>query len=336
MLGSRRGPILMTVVGVLLAACAGTPWPFDGPAATTAASATATPSPSPDVSLGTTGRPIVIALPPSRDGTGALAAGEAMAEALASATSLSWEVRVPASYAEAVEDMCAARIDLAWLSPLGMALASRMNCGDVLLGTLRRDETGTPRTTYGTQILVRSDSGIADIGGLRGRAFVFAGQHSLAGRLFPAMAIEEQGGEPPSTFFSSVLVVESEREAVLALYEGRVAGAATSIDAREELKPERPDVLERTKRIWTGGPIPNDVIGVRSGVPATVRDRVRDALLEHSRSEAGKRFHEHFGTLGFDLVDRAILESVLVRAHTAALDLEEELRRTPRPETTGR
>src|SRR3546814_14797009 len=47
-------------------------------------------------------------------------------------------------------------------------------CADVMLGTLRKDETGALSTTYKSQILVRADSGITDIKGLKGKKFAFS------------------------------------------------------------------------------------------------------------------------------------------------------------------
>src|SRR5437762_545592 len=165
MLRTLRVPFgLALALGLIVAACGGSSQPNTqaSPGAPTAAAAK-TPR------LGSFDRPIVMAFVPSQDTAKVTASGKAIAASLEKATALKWDVKVPTSYAATIEGMCAGQIDVAWLAPLAYVTASQKNCADVMLASIRNDETGKPSTTYNSQILVRSDSGINSLKDLKGK-----------------------------------------------------------------------------------------------------------------------------------------------------------------------
>src|SRR3990170_663109 len=230
-----------------------------------------------------------MAFVPSQDTARVTASGKAIAASLETSTGLKWDVTVPTSYAATIEGMCAGQIDIAWLAPLSFALAKQRNCADVMLSSLRKDETGKLSTTYNSQILVRTDSGINDIKGLKGKKFAFSDPLSTSGRLFPTIAVKEQGGEDPKTFFSETIFAGGHDKAVIALYQGTVDGAASFIDVRTNLVKTFPDIMEKTKRIFEAGPIPNDTVSVRKNFPAELRTKIATAILDYAKTEDGTK-----------------------------------------------
>src|SRR3989338_7497419 len=275
----------VTVAALIVSACGGAAQP----GAPTTAPTTA-PTAAPTQALGTADRPIVMAFVPSQDTARVTASGKAIAASLETSTGLKWDVTVPTSYAATIEGMCAGQIDIAWLAPLSFALAKQRNCADVMLGTLRKDESGKLSTTYNSQILVRTDSGINDIKGLKGKKFAFSDPLSTSGRLFPTITVKNETGEDPKTFFSETIFAGGHDKAVIALYQGTVDGAASFIDARcgaavctaesGGLVKTFPDILTKTKVIATAGPIPNDTVSIRKNFPAELRDKIQTALID--------------------------------------------------------
>ena len=342
MLKRLRGPFgVVTVAALIVAACGGTAQPAAPSAAPTAAPPTAAPTQA----LGTTDRPIVMAFVPSQDTARITASGKAIAASLKTSTGLEWDVTVPTSYAATIEGMCAGQIDVAWLAPLSFALASQRNCADVMLGTLRKDDKGVLSTTYNSQILVRSDSGINDIKGLKGKKFAFSDPLSTSGRLFPTVLVKEQTGEDPKTFFSETIFAGGHDKAVIALYQGTVDGAASFIDARcgaavctadsGGLVKTFPDILTKTKVIATAGPIPNDTVSIRKNFPAELRDKIQTALIDYAKTDAGKTALKSLYNIdGLDKVDPKVFDSVIEAAKLAGLDLEGEAKKTARPVAT--
>jgi phosphonate transport system substrate-binding protein len=329
-LDGLRGPLgVVTVAALIVAACSGTAQP-GAPAPTTA------PTAAPTQALGTADRPILMAFVPSQDTARITASGKAIAASLETATGLKWDVRVPTSYAATIEGMCAGQIDVAWLAPLSYVLANSKNCADVMLASLRKDETGKLSTTYQSQILVRADSGINDIKGLKGKKFAYVDPLSASGTLYPIVTIKQQTGEDPKTFFSSTIFAGGHDKAVLELYQGRVDGAASFIDVRDTLKATFPDIMEKTKRISTAGPIPNDTVSVRRNFPAELRTKIEDALLAYAQTDAGKVALK--GLYGIDGLGKAVHANytpIIEAAAIAGVDLQKEAEKTARPVATA-
>lgn len=326
MLRTLRGPLGWALTAVMIfAACGG---------GTGAPSTQGTQAPS-GPRLGSFDRPIVMAFVPSQDTARVTSSGKAIAASLEKATALKWDVKVPTSYAATIEGMCAGQIDVAWLAPLSFALAADRNCAEVMLGTLRKDETGKLSTTYQSQILVRSDSGITDLKGLKGKKFAFSDPLSTSGRLFPTIAIQKATGEDPKTFFSQTIFAGGHDKAVLALYQGTVDGAASFIDVRDGLEKTFPDIKTKTKQISTAGPIPNDTVSVRKAFPADLHDKIQAALLEYAKSADGqKALKSLYNIDGLDKVDPKVFDTVREAAKLAGLDLAKEAEATARPVPT--
>src|SRR5439155_7132337 len=139
----------------------------------------------------------------------------------------------PTSYAAQIGSMCSGQTDIAAIAPLAMNLMLDKGCGTPILGALRKDEKGQLATTYNAQILVRSDSGINDLNGLKGKKFAFVDPISASGYVYPTLVVKQKTGQEPKTFFSQTIFAGGHPQAALAVYNKQVDGAATFIDARD-------------------------------------------------------------------------------------------------------
>jgi len=272
-------------------------------------------------------RPIVLAAVPFAD-AGRLTAGvTAIAAAMEQATGLSWKVTIPSSYAATVEAMCAGQIDIAFLAPLAYALAADKGCADVMLASMFGQSA-----TYNGQILVRSDSGITDLKGLRGKRFAFVDPLSASGSLYPALLVKQQGGEEPKTFFRETVFAGGHDKAILALVGGSVDGAASFIDARDAMEKTFPDIKQRTTVIAKTPDIPNDNVSSRKTLPAEVRAKVTEALSAYSTTDAGKKMlKDTLGIDGYKVVGNDFYESVREAVRIAGVDLGTYAKRTAAP-----
>lgn len=312
---------------LLVAAC----FPISAPAPTSPPpAATATQR-----VIGGAARPIVIAFMPSADPAD-IEGARAVAGALEAGTGLRWEASVPASFADAIDGMCAGQVDLALLSALALVHAADRNCGTVLLGALRPDGSGRLATTHSGQLLVRRGSGFADLDSLRGRAIAFSDRSSPAGHLFVKLLVREATGEEPQTFFSESIFSGGDAAAVTALYRGTVDAAAARTGVRREMAEELPDILEVTERIATVGPVPNEVVAIRVGFPAALRDEISAALAAYAGTPAGRdALAALYGIEGLDGVDGTLFDRLREAATLAEVDLADEAARTARPAPTA-
>jgi len=314
----RLGWALAAVV--LIASCGGTSTPGGS-----------TPAPSKTVRVGSFDRPIVFAFTPSADVARITASGNAIASALASATGLRWKVTVPTSYAAEIESVCAGQTDIAAIASLQMTLLLDKQCGTPILASLRKDEKGQLATTYNSQILVQTASGINDLNGLKGKSFAFVDPISASGYLFPALLVKTKTGQDPKTFFSSTIFAGGHDKAALAVYRGDVAGAATFNDVRTNAGMPA-DIMQKTKVIDAAGPIPNDGVAVGKNFPADLREQVTKALIDYCASDAGKtQCKSLFSWDGLQRVTADFYNPVRDAARLAGIDVAAEAAKTPAP-----
>jgi len=313
--------------GLLIAACGG----GGGTSGATTAPKAAGPR------LGSFDRPISLAFTPSQQAATIATNGNAIKGALERATGLAWKVTAMTSYAAQVEAMCAGSVDIGFFAPLQITLLLDKSCGTPVLGALRKDDSGQLATTYKSQILVRSDSGINDINGLKGKKFAFVDTLSASGYVYPTLVIKNKTGQEPKTFFGAngIIFAGGHPQAALAVYQGTVDGAATFIDARDGLVAANPDIKTKTKVIDTAGPIPNDGVALRKDFPDDVGKQVKQALVDYSKTDDGKKvFSALFQWDGMQEVDAKFYDGMKEAAKLAGVDVAGLAQNTPRPAPT--
>jgi phosphonate transport system substrate-binding protein len=328
---SLRGPLGWALAaGLVIAACGGTT-----PSTNTGASSAPTAAASTGPRIGSFDRPVSLAFTPSQESATIATNGAAIKAALEKATGLAWKVTAMSSYAAQVEGMCAGQIDVGFFAPLQMTLLLSKSCGSPILGALRKDDTGQLATTYKSQILVRTDSGINSLADLKGKKFAFVDPLSASGYVYPTLTVKNKTGQEPKTFFSTTTFAGSHPNAALAVYNKQVDGAAMFIDARDSLVAANPDIKTATKVIDTAGPIPNDGVALRKGFPDDVGAKVKKALLDYSKDDSGKKvLSALFAWDGVQEVQASFYDAIKEAATLAGVDVEGLAKNTPRPAAT--
>ena len=336
MRSSLRGPLGWALAAglVVAAACGGQP-------GTTAASQTAKASTGPR--LGSFDRPISLAFTPSVQAATIATNGAAIKTALERSTGLAWKVTVMTSYAAQVEAMCSGSVDVGFFATVQMTLLIDKACGTPVLGALRIDpSTKQLSTSYQSQIIVRTDSGINDLNGLKGKKFAFVDPLSASGYVFPTLTIKNKTGQEPKTFFASTIFAGGHPQAALAVYQGTVDGAATFIDVRTTADGTAPgagmpaDILTKTKRIDTAGPIPNDGVALGKGFPDDLGKQVKQALIDYGKTDDGKKvFASLFQWDGMQEIDAKFYDSMRDALKLAGVDVQGVANATPRPAATA-
>ncbi|HXX39626.1 MAG TPA: phosphate/phosphite/phosphonate ABC transporter substrate-binding protein [bacterium] len=243
---------------------------------------------------------LVMAFVPSGEARTVLESGNRIAELLGTATGYQFESFVATSYAGVIEAMGAGRADIGWLNTFSYVIAHQKYGVEVRLVTVR---FGLPY--YRAEIITQASSGINSLADLKGKRFAFVDPASTSGYLFPLAGLKKAGYDP-SKFFGQTVFAGSHNNVVLAVYQGRVDGGAVFEDARGTVQKDYPDVMQKTKVIWKSDPIPNDTVSFRKGLPAEVKDRVANALLRFSETQAGldalKSLYEIEALADYDLL----------------------------------
>lgn len=205
---------------------------------------------------------------------------------------VTFERRDAPSYEALAADVREARVDLAWLPPIVFV---RLGDDAVPLGSVVRDG----KSTYEAALVVRADSKVTTIEGLRGTRAGWVDPWSAAGFVLPRVKLALLGVDP-RTVFRAEMFHGSHRAAIEALVSGRCDVVGTYARADEDgavtagawSEVEGADV----RVVATFGAIPPDVVAVRRGLPSEVRSAIASAVRGGASKPAARALlREIFG-----------------------------------------
>ena len=179
-----------------------------------------------------------------------------------------------------IEALRTRKVDIGIFGPFALVLAEQRAGAVVILNSVRNG-----RDTYRAQFIVRADSGIESLSGLRGKVWAVPGFTSTSGYLFPRLALAEAGIDGLTDITAVDMVTHD--ATVMAVYYGDADFGTTFEDAQNALSGELPDVNERLKVIYYTDPLPNDGVVVRKELHPDLIEEIRQALVEIGETEEG-------------------------------------------------
>jgi len=210
---------------------------------------------------------------------------------------------------------------MAFIPAQGYVLASQL-CGvDVAFKAVRRGWG-----VYWTMFVVQRDSSYQTLADLDGKKWAYPDAGSTSGYLFPKVAFQDAGIEPGETleagghpqavravyngeadfatvFFSAPEKPEGEPPWQVGddpdIPEDLIASCAPNedksklmcggwrvLDARQTIREEAPDVVQKVRILGLTDAIPNDTLSFGPDFPADTRKSIEEALLAFSQTEA--------------------------------------------------
>jgi phosphonate transport system substrate-binding protein len=355
---------ILVIASVMLASCApaAAPEPAE-PAATeappkpTAVPPTAVPEPE----VGSPEHPVKVLFVPSVDANVIVSSGEVMAAALNKATGLTFEVSVPTSYSATIEEMCASPADtIGFIPALGYVLANQL-CGvDVSFAAVRYGSA-----VYWAQLLVARDSEFQTLADMDGKKFAMTDPGSTSGYLVPLAMFQEAGIEPSemvetgghpqavkavyngevdfsASFYTPYGVPEGMEDwkegdpadvpdevledcAVTA--DGKSIDCAGYVirDARNNIREEAPDVIQKVRILTISEGIPNDTLSFGPEFPADIRAKIEAALIDFAETEEFKNTigsKDFYNWTGIAAASDADYDFVRLMVEAAGITLE--------------
>jgi phosphate/phosphite/phosphonate ABC transporter binding protein len=183
------------------------------------------------------------------------------------------------SYAALARELRAGTVDVAWLPPVVYVVLERAGVVTPLVGNHRAGEAA-----FHGVLLVRSDSTIHTLDGLRGTRVAWVDPCSASAYVVPRIQLAMLGVDPRAVFAQEIFT-GSHDASMRALAAGEVDVAATfaRIDGAGNVTAGSWTQIEgmhaRVRVLCTFGAIPSDVMVARVGYPAELRERVTDALV---------------------------------------------------------
>lgn len=164
-------------------------------------------------------------------------------------------------------------------------------------------------TVYHSLLLVPSDSPATSMADLRGAVFAFTDPISTSGRNYP-IALVQQLGETPESFFSRTFYTYSHDDAIRAVANHVADGAAVDSLVYAFAIEREPELAEKTRVIHQSPPfgIPPVVTGPQAR-PQIVAE-VQSLLLNMHQTPVGQAALQAAGIDTFVLIEDAVYQSV--------------------------
>lgn len=234
--------------------------------------------------LGTEENPIIWAVVPSGETERVVSGFEEISALVQQETGLYIDPLVATEYAGVIEAMCSdpPKAQMGSLATFAYILAAERGCAEAELVSVRFGST-----SYNGQIFVRADSGINTIADLKGKTFCRPDPLSTSGWIIPSITLRANGINP-DTDLAQVVDAGSHDASVAGVYNGDCDAGSSFVDARTNIEEDYPDVMDVIKVIEISADIPNDGVQYVPSFPREMRDRINNALLAISQTEAGQ------------------------------------------------
>ena len=172
------------------------------------------------------------------------------------------------------------------------------------------------RTIDGAEVTVSPGYACeADLSVMIGQEVLFVEEGSTSGYLYPSLQLKNAGISYTSDIVQRY--AGSHDGVISGLYNGDAKFGVTYDDARRTLRKTNPDVGEKVIAFAITEEIPNDVVAVRSDLPADMKEKIYTILSEYiSTDEGAAVMDEIYGWTGlvpavnseFDVVKQAAEE----------------------------
>lgn len=188
------------------------------------------------------------------------------------------------SYAAVAQALSAKTADLAWVGPLDYLISHEQNGAYPVTCSVRGGQLG-----YKAFIIAKSDSGINSVTDLKGKTMALGDVVSASSSLVPRGAMIKAGLNPDKDL-KSVINISNQSAIAIAVYEGKADAGAIYDDARtnKEVTDKYPDILTKTKIVYTSDLIPCDPQIVRKDLTPELVTNIQNALLAMAADADGK------------------------------------------------
>jgi phosphonate transport system substrate-binding protein len=140
---------------------------------------------------------------------------------------------------------------------------------------------------YRCLVIVRADSGIDDIKGLKDRTFAFTDPESNTGCIVPKWILKERGLEPEA-HFSKTTFTKSHDRSIQAVASGVVDGAGVDSLIFYSLIRTNPHLKQKVRVIWESEPFGAPPIVAPVGLASETKDKLKKILFSMSEDNQGR------------------------------------------------
>ncbi|OQX11050.1 MAG: hypothetical protein BWK76_19770 [Desulfobulbaceae bacterium A2] len=194
-----------------------------------------------------------------------------LANLLSAKTGMQVEPYIVTDFTDYEKKLAEGSFDISYANPVVFVKQSRLH------EPLAIRSKGDEGQHFQGLIIVRSDSPITDLAGLRGKKVMATGRTSAYGFLSQKLSLLEQGITPEQDLRLEEAVDNKIENVILAVYMGEADAGFITESGRNRIDRYVPAAM--IKVLATTAPLPGWVLSVRRSLPANVKEKLQQAVL---------------------------------------------------------
>jgi phosphonate transport system substrate-binding protein len=178
-------------------------------------------------------------------------------------------------------------------------------------------------TQYWGYLFVRKDSGIKNVGDMKGKKMAFVEKATTAGYVFPVAYFREHGVKDIDKFFSDYFFTGSHDAAIYAVLDKKADVGAAKHSIYYRVRMADPRVDKELVILAESAKVPSNGLCVRKGLDKNLQEKLKVALLNIDKDPDGKVVLQKFGGIKFIETTVADYEPVFDIARKAGINIKE-------------
>ncbi len=154
-------------------------------------------------------------------------------------------------------------------------------------------------STYHGYLFVRKDSGITGVPQMRGKKMAFVEKATTAGFIFPVAYLKQHGVSDYRSFFKEFYFSGSHDASIYAVLDKKADIGAAKHSIYDRVRKADPRIEKELVILAESAKVPSNGLCVRRGLDKTLKENLRDALLNIDKDPEGKEVLAKFGALKF-------------------------------------
>jgi phosphonate transport system substrate-binding protein len=236
---------------------------------------------------------------------------------LSKKTGIPVEFTILSRYGNIIDSFASEKMDGAFFGSFTGALAIQK------LGVLplARPVNLDNSSTYKGYLFVRKNSGIKTVADMKGKKMAFVEKATTAGYVFPLAWLKGNGITSLDGFFSEYYFTGSHDAAVYAVLNKQADIGAAKHSIYDRVRKEEPRVDRELVILAVSPEVPSNGLCVRKDLDATMKAKLKNALLHLHTDPEGKEVLHTFGALKFIETTAKDYQPVFDMANKAGINI---------------
>ncbi|MDA8078745.1 MAG: phosphate/phosphite/phosphonate ABC transporter substrate-binding protein [Nitrospiraceae bacterium] len=241
-----------------------------------------------------------------------------LADYLSKKTGVKVNITILSRYGNIIDRFTSEKMDGAFFGSFTGALAIEKLGVTPLARPMNLDGS----TQYWGYIFVRKDSGIRNVGGMRGKKMAFVEKATTAGYVFPVAYLKDNGVTDIKSFFSEFYFTGSHDAAVYAVLDRKADIGAAKHSIYDRVRKVEPRVDKELVILAESVKVPSNGLCVRKGLDPQLQKKLKEALLTIDKDSEGRVVLEKFGGMKFIETTVEDYKPVFILAEKAGIDIK--------------